>query len=193
MIASLLNKRNLNLAYKQVVANKGAGGVDGMSVTDLKDHLRQNGKRLMEQVREGSYQPGPIKGVEIPKSNGKTRLLGVPTAQDRVFQQALHQVLEPLFEQDFQQHSYGFRPHRNARQAVQQSQRYINEGYRYVVNIDLKNFFDEVNHVLLLELIYKRVKCRSTMRLLRKFLRAPIQINGKLHKLIISEEPPNWK
>lgn len=128
MIELLLNKRNLNHAYQQVYANKGAGGVDGMSVTDLKNHLALNGHHLVEQLRTGSYQPSPIKGVEIPKSNGKTRLLGVPTATDRVFQQALHQVLEPLFEPAFQSHSYGFRPARNAHQAVEQSRRYINEG-----------------------------------------------------------------
>jgi len=182
MIESLLNKRNLNLAYKRVYANKGAGGVDGMSVTDLKLHLQTNGENLQVQIRTGSYRPSPIKGVEIPKSGGKTRLLGVPTATDRVFQQALHQVLEPLFEPDFQSHSYGFRPHRNAHQAVKQSQTYINEGYQNVVDIDLKSFFDEVDHVILLDLVYQKVKCKRTMKLLRKFLRAPIQIEGKLQK-----------
>ena len=163
-------------------ANKGAGGVDGMSVTDLKLHLQTNGENLQVQIRTGSYRPSPIKGVEIPKSGGKTRLLGVPTATDRVFQQALHQVLEPLFEPDFQSHSYGFRPHRNAHQAVKQSQTYINEGYQNVVDIDLKSFFDEVDHVILLDLVYQKVKCKRTMKLLRKFLRAPIQIEGKLQK-----------
>jgi group II intron reverse transcriptase/maturase len=182
MIESLLNKRNLNLAYKRVYANKGAGGVDGMSVTDLQLHLQTNGENLQAQIRTGSYHPSPIKGIEIPKSGGKTRLLGVPTATDRVLQQALHQVLEPLFEPDFQSYSYGFRPRRNAHQAVQQSQTYINEGYQNVVDIDLKSFFDEVDHVILLDLIYEKVKCKPTMKLLRRFLRAPIQINGKLQK-----------
>lgn len=182
MIETLLNKRNLNLAYQQVYANNGAGGVDGMAIANLKDHLAQNGHQLVHQIRTGSYQPSPIKGVEIPKSNGKTRLLGVPTATDRVFQQALHQVLEPLFEPGFQSHSYGFRPGRNAHQAVEQSRRYINEGYQYIVDIDLKSFFDEVNHELLLELVYQKVKCPLTMKLLRKFLRAPILIGGRLHK-----------
>ena len=182
MIALLLNKANLNQAYERVKANKGAGGVDGMQVCDLKTHLQTQGQTLISQIRAGSYQPSPIKGVEIPKSNGKTRILGVPTATDRVFQQALHQVLEPLFEPDFQPHSYGFRPHRNAHQAVQQAQSYINEGYQFIVDIDLKSFFDEVDHVILLELVYQKVKCPLTMKLLRKFLRAPILINGKLHK-----------
>jgi group II intron reverse transcriptase/maturase len=182
MIESLVNNPNLNLAYNRVYTNKGAGGVDGMSVNALKAHLQTHGEHLQAQIRTGTYQPSPIKGVEIPKSGGKTRLLGVPTATDRVFQQALHQVLEPLFEPEFQSHSYGFRPLRNAHQAVQQSQKYINDGYAYVVDIDLKSFFDEVNHAILLELVHKKVTCKSTMKLLRSFLRAPIQINGKLQK-----------
>ena len=182
MIVLILNKENLNRAYERVVANKGAGGMDGMQVSELKSHLQAQGKELLSQIREGSYQPRPIKGVEIPKSNGKTRLLGVPTATDRVFQQALQQVLEPLFEPDFQPHSYGFRPNRNAHQAVRQAQNYINEGYQHVVDIDLKSFFDEVDHGILLELVYKKVKCALTMKLLRRFLRAPILIAGKLQK-----------
>jgi len=132
MIEALLHKRNLNLAYQQVYANKVAGEMDAMSLAGLKSHLAQNGHHLVQQIRAGSYQPSPIKGVEIPKSNGKTRLLGEPTATDRVFQQAFHQVLEPLFEPGFQPHSYGFRPGRNAHQAVEQSRRYINEGYQYI-------------------------------------------------------------
>ena len=182
MIESLLEKKNLNLAYERVMANKGAGGVDGMQLAVLKDHLKTKGYQLIDQIRTGTYQPAPIKGVGIPKSKGKTRLLGVPTVTDRVFQQALHQVLEPLFEPVFRPHSYGFRPHRNAHQAVQQAQAYINEGYGYVVDIDLKSFFDEVAHSLLLELIHQKVSCRLTMKLLRKFLRVPIEIDGQLQK-----------
>jgi group II intron reverse transcriptase/maturase len=182
MIDKVLNRRNLNLAYEKVGANKGAAGVDGMPVNKLNAHLRQNGHQIIREIRYGSYQPQPIKGVSIPKSNGKTRLLGVPTVTDRMLQQALHQVLEPLFEPDFLPHSYGFRPRRNAHQAVQQAQRNINEGYQDVVDIDLKSFFDEVDHALLLELIYRKVKCKATMLLLRRFLRAPISVNGKLQK-----------
>lgn len=182
MIEELLDKRNLNQAYQKVVSNKGAAGVDGMSVDKLLAHLHQEGATMMRTVRSGSYQPAPIKGVNIPKSNGKTRLLGVPTVTDRMLQQALVQVLEPLFEPDFRPHSYGFRPNRNAHQAVQQAQRNINEGYHDIVDIDLKSFFDEVDHVILLELVFRKVKCPLTMRLLRNFLRAPIQVNGKLRK-----------
>lgn len=182
MIEQVIQQRNLNEAYRQVCANKGAGGVDGMEISQLKAHLQANGPTLVEQIRKGSYQPRPIKGVEIPKANGKTRMLGIPTLTDRVFQQALHQVLEPVFEPDFQRHSYGFRPNRKAHQAVQQAQRNINEGYQHVIDIDLKSFFDQVDHALLLELVHRKVKCRLTMKLLRKFLRAPMQMGGKLHK-----------
>jgi RNA-directed DNA polymerase len=132
-------------------------------------------------------------GVEIPKSNGKTRLLGIPTVVDRVFQQALHQVLQPIFEADFQSHSYGFRPNRNAHQAIAQSLDNINSGYQDIVDIDLKSFFDEVQHYVLLELIYKKVKCQKTLKLLRAFLRAPTLINGKLQKRrkgVLINEPP---
>lgn len=182
MIAELTSKRNLNLAYKQVYRNKGVGGVDEMGIAQLKDHLQTNGAKYIEQIRVGDYQPSPILGIEIPKSNGKTRLLGIPTVTDRMFQQAMHQVLHPIFESDFQQHSYGFRPNRNAQQAVAQSLTNINSGYQHIVDIDLKSFFDEVEHYVLLDLIYDQVKCQATLKLLRKFLRVPIQINGKLHK-----------
>lgn len=110
MIEQVLNRENLNRAYLKVVSNKGAGGVDGLQVSDLKAHLSQHGATIIGSIRSGSYQPKPIKGVAIPKSNGKTRLLGVPTVADRVLQQALSQALEPLFEPDFRPHSYGFRP-----------------------------------------------------------------------------------
>jgi len=156
--------------------------VDGMETPQLKAHLQTHGQTLVEHIRNGSYQPSPIKGVEIPKANGKTRMLGIPTLTDRVVQQALHQVLEPVFEPDFQRHSYGFRPNRNAHQAVQQAQRNINEGYQHVIDIDLKSFFDQVDHAILLELVHRKVTCRLTMKLLRKFLRAPMQVDGKLHK-----------
>ena len=182
MIKQVTRKQNLNEAYLQVYRNKGAGGVDGIHVYELQDLLHANSQRYIEEIEEGKYQVSPILGVEIPKSNGKTRLLGIPTVVDRVFQQALHQVLQPIFEEDFQQHSYGFRPNRNAHQAVIQSLSNINSGYQHIVDIDLKSFFDEVEHYILLELIYKKVKCEKTMKLIRKFLRAPIHIKGKLQQ-----------
>ena len=182
MIKQITSKKNLNEAYLRVYRNKGAAGVDNIQVTELKTLLKSHGKQYAYQIERELYQVSPILGVEIPKSNGSTRLLGIPTVVDRLYQQALHQVLQPIFETDFQQYSYGFRPRRNAHQAIKQSLAYINSGFQDVVDIDLKSFFDEVEHYILLELIYKKVSCKATMKLLRSFLRAPIQINGKLQK-----------
>jgi len=182
MIKQLTSKKNLNEAYLQVYRNKGAGGVDKVQVTELKSILQVHGKHYIDQIERETYQVSPILGVEIPKSNGKTRLLGIPTAVHRVYQQALHQVLQPIFETDFQEHSYGFRPRRNAHQAITRSLENINSGYQYIVDIDLKSFFDEVEHYVLLELIYKKVKCKQTLKLLRSFLSVPIQIGGQLQK-----------
>jgi RNA-directed DNA polymerase len=182
IIEQITNRTNLNRAYLQVLQNKGAAGVDGMETHSLRQELHLKGNTYIQQLQEGCYQVSPILGVEIPKSNGKKRLLGIPTVVDRVIQQAIAQILQPNFEIGFQAHSYGFRPGRNAHQAVKQSLQYINKGYQHIVDIDLKSFFDEVQHGLLLELIYKRIKCPRTLKLIRSFLRAPIQINGKLQK-----------
>jgi len=167
-------------ACHQVVSNKGSAGVDGMSVLKLSAHWEVNQRQIATSVCNGRYLPQPILGVEIPKSNGKTRLLGIPTVTDRLLQQAVHQVIMPLFEAEFKEHSYGFRPNRNAHQAVQQAQQYINAGHRHIVDIDLKSFFDEVDHCILLQLLYRKVKCPFTLRLIRKWLRVPIRVNGKL-------------
>jgi len=182
MIASILSKENMTRAFHQVRKNKGAAGVDGISVDDLAAILRQRWPSIKRQVETGSYQSDPILGVEIPKPNGKKRLLGIPTVVDRVLHQAIQQQLSPIFEPDFQQHSYGFRPNRNAHQAIRQALENINNGYQNIVDIDLKRFFDEVSHELLMTIIYRKVKCPFTLKLIRKFLRAPISINGKLRK-----------
>lgn len=167
-------------ACSQVVQNKGSAGVDGMPVSKLYGFMQQHRDRLALAVLKGEYLPQPIKGVSIPKSNGKTRLLGVPTVPDRWLQQCVAQAIGPLFELEFTDHSYGFRPGKNAQQCLQQAQSYINEGHRFIVDIDLKSFFDEVEHCLLLQLLYRKVKCELTLRLIRKWLRAPIEIEGKL-------------
>lgn len=182
MIDFMVSKQNLNRAYLAVCRNKGAAGIDQMSVEQVGEHLQMQGATYTHQIRSGNYRGSPILGVYIPKSNGKKRLLGIPTVVDRIFQQALHQVLSPIFERDFQTHSYGFRPHRSAHQALQQSLQNINDGYAHIVDIDLKNFFDEVRHDRLLELVYRKVKCPLTLKLLRTFLRSPILLNGKLQK-----------
>lgn len=182
MIEQVLNRKNLYKAYRQVMRNKGSAGVDGMKVTELFSYLESNRDNIVISILNHTYVPKPIKGVEIPKSNGKTRLLGVPTVVDRWLQQAVSQVLITKYELTFEEHSYGFRPEKNIHKAVTQALEYINDGYQDIVDIDLKGFFDEVDHSILLQLIYQRVKCPTTLRLIRKWLRAPIQINGKLHK-----------
>ena len=180
MIEKIIHPRNLNRAYRQVVSNGGAAGVDGLTVTGLAPFLETNKAQLLETIRNGSYLAQAILGVEIPKANGRKRMLGVPVVLDRMLQQAVHQVMAPLFEVDFKDGSYGFRPSRNAQQAVLKAQGFINEGYCSVVDIDLENFFDEVDHCLLLQLLYRKVKCVLTLRLIRKWLKAPILVNGKL-------------
>jgi group II intron reverse transcriptase/maturase len=182
MIEKVLNRKNLYKAYRQVVQNKGSAGMDRMPVTELFSYLENNRDSILISILNHTYVPKPIKGVEIPKSNGKTRLLGVPTVVDRWLQQAVSQVLMTKYELTFEEHSYGFRPEKNIHKAVTQALKNINDGYQDIVDIDLKGFFDEVDHSTLLQLIYQRVKCPTTLRLLRKWLRAPIQINGKLHR-----------
>ena len=182
MIEQVINRRNMHLAYKRVLANKGSAGVDGMQVGELKQQISTHREAIVTGIINGRYLPQPILGVTIPKSNGKTRLLGIPTVTDRWLQQAVAQTITPLFEFEFKEHSYGFRPNKNAHQCIQQSQQYINEGHQHIVDIDLKSFFDEVDHCLLLQLLYVKVKCQRTLRLIRKWLRAPILINGKLTK-----------
>jgi len=182
MIEQVLNPINVKLAYRQVVKNKGSAGVDGMSVKELYDYLSKNRERIESELRKGTYLPQAILGVEIPKSNGKTRLLGIPTVTDRFLQQAVGQAIALKFEVDFEDYSYGFRPNKNAQKAVLKAKEYINSGLRHIVDIDLKSFFDEVDHCILLQLLYRKIKCPLTLRLIRKWLRAPILINGKLVK-----------
>ena len=182
MIEQVLNPRNVMRAYQRVRSNKGSAGVDGMSVKELKNYLSENRERIETEIRQGKYIPQAIRGVEIPKSSGKTRLLGIPTVTDRLLQQAVGQIIAIKFEIEFDDQSYGFRPNRNAQQAVLKAQQYINDGYSHIVDIDLKSFFDEVDHCILLQLLYRKIKCPLTLRLIRKWLTAPIQINGKLVK-----------
>lgn len=182
MIEKVLNRKNLYRAYRQVVSNKGSSGVDGMRVTELFSYLESNRDRIATSILNHTYVPNSIKGVEIPKQNGKTRLLGVPTVVDRWLQQAVSQVLMTKYELTFEEHSYGFRREKNIHKAITQALKNVNDGYQDIVDIDLKGFFDEVDHSVLLQLIYQRVKCPTTLRLIRKWLRAPIQINGKLHR-----------
>ncbi len=158
MIAKVVAARNLSDACKKVVRNKGSAGIDGMATKELKAFITAHRSEVVHQLISKSYRPQAIKGVEIPKPNGKTRLLGVPTVVDRWLQQAVSQQLAIHFELDFEDESYGFRPKKNLQQAVLKSQGYINDGYHDIVDTDLKSFFDEVQHYKLLQLIYKQGK-----------------------------------
>ena len=182
MIAKVLQPKNLYKAYRKVVQNKGAAGIDEMTVDELSNFKDNHQKELLYSITNWKYLPQAILGVSIPKSNGKTRLLGIPTVVDRWLQQAVGQILVTKFELEFEDYSYGFRPKKNIQKAVSQAQEYINDGFQHIVDIDLKGFFDEVDHCILLQLIYNKVKCPTTLRLIRKWLRAPILINGKLTK-----------
>ncbi len=182
MIAKVLQPKNLYKAYRQVVKNKGAAGIDGMSVKELFSHKEKNQYTIIKSILKQSYNATAIKGVPIPKGQGKTRLLGIPTVTERWLQQAVSQILMTKFELEFESSSYGFRPNKNTQQAVSQALEYINDGYQDIVDIDLAAFFDNVDHEKLLQLIYNEVKCRTTLRLIRKWLRAPIKINGQLYK-----------
>lgn len=182
LIQQILSDRNLTEACTEVVRNKGAGGVDHMSVSELKGHLDTNRERPKEQIHKCSYIPKPTRGKEISKGEGKTRLLGIPTVLDRMLQQAVSRVIMIRYEYVFSEYSYGFRPQRNAHQAVQRSLDYIHCGYQDIVEIDLKGFFDEVDHVLLLQILYRKIKCKATMSLIRRWLRVPLWRNGRLEK-----------
>jgi len=182
LIDQILRNGNLTDACHEVVRNKGAAGVDGMNVKELKAYLDKNRKWLEKLILNQQYLPQPIRGKEIPKRNKKMRLLGIPTAVDRMLQQSVSRVLMPYYESIFVNNSYGFRPQRNAQQAVGKSLDYINSGYQHIVDIDLKAFFDEVDHCLLLEILYRHIRCKATLCLIRRWLRVPMEVNGKLVK-----------
>ena len=180
MIEQILSRKNLLQAMYKVQRNHGPAGVDDMPLTKLSELLVIDKEELTTKVRSGTYLPQPILGVEIPKGKGKTRLLGIPTVTDRLLQQAVLQIITARFEYEFPGSGFGSRFNRNVQQAVLKAQNYINEGFQYIVDIDLKTFLDEVGHCLLLQLLYRKIKCRETIRLIRKWLRSPIQMNGKL-------------
>ena len=178
LLAQVLARENLKTAYKRVVRNKGSSGVDGVEVQDLAAYLKAFWPQVKHEVSTGQYRPKPVLGVEIPKPSGGKRLLGIPTVLDRMLQQAIHQVLSPLWEEDFSVHSYGFRPGRKAQQAVLQGLAYINEGYQEVIDLDLKSFFDRVNHDKLMALIRAKVKDKFLLRLIRRYLQSGLMLGG---------------
>jgi RNA-directed DNA polymerase len=170
---------NLNRAYKRVKANKGAAGVDGMTVNELLNWIALHKESLIESLLTGSYRPQPVRGVEIPKPGGKgVRQLGIPSAVDRLVQQAIHQVLEPMLDPTFSDSSYGFRPGRSAHQALKQAREYVQEGYEIVVDIDLEKFFDRVNHDILMSRLARRIKDKRLLKIIRRFLSVGMMKEG---------------
>ena len=178
LLEKVLNRENLNLAYKRVKKNGGSHGVDGMKVEELLPYLKRHGENLKHTLLEGKYRPQPVRRVEIPKPDGGIRLLGIPTAVDRMIQQAIAQVLSPIFEKEFSIYSYGFRPGRNAHQAIKQAEQYINEGYNVVVDLDLEKFFDRVNHDKLMYLLAKRISDKRILKLIRAYLESGVMLGG---------------
>ena len=179
LMTRLVSKDNMTKAYRRVVGNKGSAGVDGMTTEDLKIHLQENWEEIKRNLLEGKYEPKPIRRVEIPKPNGGgVRKLGIPTVVDRLIQQALYQVLESYFEPEFSNYSYGFRPKRHAGMAINQAKKYIREGKRWVVDMDLEKFFDRVNHDILIERVKRKVSDPMILTLIRRYLKSGIMENG---------------
>jgi RNA-directed DNA polymerase len=178
LMERVVERSNLRLAYQRVVENKGAPGIDEMPVSELKDWLAVHWPSVKEALLEGRYVPQPVRRVDIPKPKGGVRTLGVPTAVDRLIQQALHQVLQPLFEPTFSEGSYGFRPGRGAHQAVRQAHAYIREGKSWVVDFDLEKFFDRVNHDVLMARVARRVDDARVLKVIRRFLEAGMMREG---------------
>ena len=178
MLEEIADIRNVQKAFRQVTANKGAGGIDGMQTDELRDYLNTNWQTLRTTILEGNYHPQPVKRVEIPKAGGGVRMLGIPTVIDRLLQQAISQWLSPKYEVGFSSNSYGFRPNRNAHQAVLKAQDNLNEGYTWIVELDLEKFFDTVNHDKLMHLLKDKIKDKRTLKLIRAYLSSGIMENG---------------
>lgn len=178
LLERILSRSNMNNAYKRVKANKGSHGIDGMTVDELLQYLKEHGQELRQALLEGKYRPQPVRRVEIPKPDGGKRLLGIPTVLDRVIQQAIAQVLTPIYENKFCDNSYGFRPLRSAKQAVEKCKTYINAGYTWAVDIDLAKYFDTINHDKLIRILSNDIKDGRVISLIRKYLQSGVMING---------------
>lgn len=178
LMEEVLRRENMKTALKRVRANKGAPGVDGMTVDALEDYLREHWTETKEQLLSSSYQPQAVRVVEIPKASGGTRMLGIPTVLDRLIQQAILQVIGPIFDADFSESSYGFRPGRSAQGAVEQAREYVAEGRRWVVDVDLEKFFDRVNHDLLMSRVARKIKDKRLLKLVRSYLNAGLMQDG---------------
>jgi len=178
LMEAVVERGNMRLAYQRVVENKGAAGVDGITVAELKDHLKQHWPTIKARVLAGDYRPMPVRRVDIAKPQGGVRTLGIPTVVDRLIQQALNQAMQPIFEPIFSEGSYGFRPGRNAHQAVQAAKGYVAEGKRWVVDMDLEKFFDRVNHDLLMGKLAQKMDDARVLKLIRRYLEAGMMADG---------------
>ncbi len=178
LLKQILSRENMLLALKRVEKNKGSHGVDMMPVRNLRQHIVENWSSIKEAILKGTYNPMPVRRVEIPKPDGGVRLLGIPTVTDRLIQQAIAQVLSKIYDPMFSEHSYGFRPNRSAHDAVRKAKGYIRDGFRWVVDMDLEKFFDKVNHDRLMSTLAKTVNDKPLLKLIRKYLQAGVMING---------------
>ncbi len=178
LLEQILAKENMNKAYKKVVSNKGVAGVDGITVDEIDEYVRERKDKIIKQIRNRRYKPQPVKRVQIPKENGQKRNLGIPTVMDRIIQQAIVQVISPIFEEQFNDNSFGFRPGRSCEKAVIRALEYLNDGYEWIVDIDLEKFFDTVNQDKLITIIGRTIKDGDVVSLIRKYLSAGVMVNG---------------
>ena len=182
LLEKVLEGENLNKAYKRVKANKGASGVDGMTVNEALPWLKEHREELLESIRSGKYKPSPVRRVEIPKDNGGTRKLGIPTVIDRIIQQAIAQVLTPIYEPKFSEGSYGYRPNRSAKDAVLKVKEYADEGYKFAVCLDLSQYFDTLCHELLMNMLREEIKDKRLIELIKRYLKSGVMENGIVMK-----------
>ena len=178
LLEDVLERNNMLEAMYRVIRNKSSHGIDGMKTDELREHVKKTWVTVKAKLLEGKYNPSPVRRVEIPKPDGGVRLLGIPTVQDRMIQQAIAQVLSKLYEPTFSESSFGFRPNRGAKNAIKQSETYINQGYKWVVDMDLEKFFDKVNHNILMGKLEKKIKDKRLLKLIRKYLESGVLING---------------
>jgi RNA-directed DNA polymerase len=178
LLERIISQGNMRRAFDQVRSNKGSGGVDGVEIEGFKTQVEKEWPGTKAAIQDGKYEPKPVRRVEIPKPDGGVRLLGIPTLMDRMIQQAIGQELMAMYDSSFSKSSYGFRPGRNAHQAVLQARTYVNEGYSHVVDIDMAKFFDRVNHDYLMNLLSERIKDKRVLKLIHQYLKAGVMING---------------